>query len=180
MRLYLFLLLIITFFTACGNNNQLSIKQKQLSIKADSASRQKFKTLEFMIDNKPALAIIDTRYQDFKDKKEFSLSLFITINTLDKDKNGHPTKKESEAYSFLETDVIKELDQKIISAFIGRTTMNSYRDLIFYIKPSDQKKVSDLLTGLQKKHSRIKEFVFENDPEWVAVADFYTAIEKVK
>jgi len=179
MRIPLLLLLIILYFTACGNGyNSSALKQQQLALKADSVSKQRFKTLEFMVDDKRAFATIDTRYTDFKDKKEFPLSLFITINTLEKDSDGHPVKKEAETQSHIETEVIKELDRSLISAFIGRTTMNGYRDLIFYIKSSDQKKVTDLLIRLQKKHSRIKEFVFEEDPEWEAVADFYEAIKK--
>ena len=65
MRLIIFLILVVTCSAACGNNNQAALKQKQLALKADSVSRQRFKTLKFMVDNKPALAIIDTRYKDF-------------------------------------------------------------------------------------------------------------------
>lgn len=180
MRLSLLLSLIIFYFTACGNNNNAAeLKRQQLTLQADSVSKQKFKTLEFMVDNKPAFAIIDARYIDFKQKKEFPLSLFVTVNTIEKDSIGHPVKKETEIFNNIEADIIKALDdQSVITAFIGRTTMNGYRDLIFYIKSSDQKKVNDLLIGLQKKHSRIKEFVFEEDPEWEAVADFYKALKQ--
>ena len=180
MRLPLLLSLVTLYFTACGNgSNQAALKQQQLSIKADSIATQRFKNLEFMVDDKRAFATIDTRYADFKDKKEFPLSLFITVNTVEKDSIGHPVKKETEIYNNIEADIINALDdQSLITAFIGRTTMNGYRDLIFYIKSSDQKKVNDLLTGLQKKHSRIKEFVFEEDPEWEAVADFYKALRQ--
>ena len=73
---------------------------------------------------------------------------------------------------------MEELDGRLISAFIGRTTMDGYRDLIFYIKSSDQDKVTRALTKLQQKHSRIKEFVFENDPEWEAVSDFFRAVKQ--
>jgi hypothetical protein len=179
MRLYLLpLLFIVSYLTACSNSyNQSAVKQ-ELVKEADSIAKPKFKTLEFMVDDKPAFATIDTRYADFKDKKEFPLSLFITVNTIEKDSIGHPVKKETEIYNNIEADIIKTLDdQPLITAFIGRTTMNGYRDLIFYIKSSDQKKVNDLLIGLQKKHSRIKEFVFEEDPEWEAVADFYKALK---
>lgn len=177
MHIPLFLLLIILYFTACGNGNNQTALRQQLAHKADSIATQRFKTLEFLVDDKRAFATIDTRYKDFKDKSEFPLSLFITVNTLEKDSLGHPVKREAELYNQLEADIIKKMDQQLISAFIGRTTMNGYRDLIFYIKSSDQKKVTDILTGLQKKHTRIKEFIFEEDPEWEAVSDFYNALK---
>lgn len=142
---------------------------------ADSISRPRFKALEFIADDKPASAIIDTRYNGFKDKKEFPLSLFITVNTPGKDNNGYPVKKEAEVYNNIEAGILKELNKELISAFIGKTTMNGYGDLIFYIKSSDQQKATHLLTALQKKYPGIKEFIFERDPEWEAVAAFYKA-----
>ena len=178
VRYYVFFLLTMICLTACGNSQSPVIKQRQLSRQADSISRQQFQTLEFIVDNKPALAVIDTRYKDFKNKKEFPLSLFITINTVDRDNNGHPTVKEAGIYKNIEGDIMEELDGRLISAFIGRTTMDGYRDLIFYIKSSDQDKVTRALTKLQQKHSRIKEFVFENDPEWEAVSDFFRAVKQ--
>lgn len=177
MRLSLLLLLIILYFNACGNNNNpAQLKRQQLALKADSVSKQRFKTLEFMVDDKPSFATIDTRYIDFKQKKEFALSLFITVNTLEKDSVGQPTKKEAEIYSGIEADILKNMDKSMITAFIGRTTMNGYRDLIFYIDPADQKKADEVMQLLKKKYSRIREYVFENDPEWEAVADFYKAL----
>ena len=122
--------------------------------------------------------MINSKYKDFdKDKKEgFSLSVFISVNTVEKNKDGHPTAKEAIEFSRLENEILKRTGP-LSPCYIGHTTMNGYRDVIFYIKPNDQQKFNSIITEIRKRNSRVKSYVFENDPKWEAVSEFYEALK---
>ncbi|HEY1025389.1 MAG TPA: DUF695 domain-containing protein [Sphingobacteriaceae bacterium] len=177
MRSVLSFVLFGLTLIACGNESQINAAT-QLAATVDSVARPKFTTLHFSVDGKPCSATIDERYQGFAHKNEFPLSLFVTITTAEKDGSGHPTTGEAEAFSKLEAELLDSLNAASLNAFIGKTTMNGYRDLIFYIKHEDQAKINKALSDLQKRHSRIKNFTFEDDPQWEAVAEFYGAMER--
>jgi len=134
----------------------------------------KFRSLDFIVDGKPCKALINQGYKNFKQKKEFPLSLFITINTVEKDSNGHPTDKEAMIFNSLESEILSLLVSE--TCYIGQTTMNGYRDMMFYIASKDQKKISNKLKSIKKKQSRIKAYTFEDDPDWEAVSEFYAAM----
>jgi len=138
---------------------------------------QKFSTLRFEADGKPCLASINNRYIGFKEKAKFSLSLFITVNTIGKNKDGHPDEKEALVFNTLQTGIISELS-KILGTYCyaGTTTMTNYRDILLYIKPEDQKKATEILEKFKPGNSRLASYTFEKDSEWEAVASFYEAI----
>lgn len=151
----------------------------QKSTKQDSVPQSKYRVLEFMADDKPAIALIDTTYKGFNRKAGFPLSLFITITTEDKNAKGHPTVKESVVFNSIEDEILSNM-APIASCYVGKTTMNGYRDLIFYIAEKDQKQVSQKLAEIQNKFPRVKSYVFEKDPAWDAVSEFYLALDKTK
>lgn len=138
---------------------------------------QSFTTLRFEAEGKPCQASINNRYIDFKDKSTYSLSLFIMVKTINKNKDGHPSESEALIFNTLQTEIITELS-KVLGNFcyVGTTTMSGYRDILLYIKPESQRHVSEVLERLKSRHSRIESFGFEKDPDWEAVASFYDAI----
>jgi len=137
---------------------------------------QNFTTLKFEANGKPCLASINDRYIDFKDKSSFSLSLFIMVNTMEKNKDGHPSEQEALIFNNLQTEIIQELSKNLGSyCYVGTTTMTGYRDILLYIKPEDQKKAIEILERLKTKQSRMESISFETDPEWEAVSSFYEA-----
>jgi hypothetical protein len=137
---------------------------------------QNFTTLKFEANGKPCLASINDRYIDFKEKSIFSMSLFIMVNTLDKNKDGHPTDKEVLIFNNLQTEIIKELSKVLGNyCYVGTTTMTGYRDILLYIKPEDQKKAIEILERLKTEQSRIESISFESDPNWEAVSSLYEA-----
>ena len=137
---------------------------------------QNFTTLKFEANGKPCLASINNRYIDFKEKSIFSLSLFIMVNTLDKNKDGHPTEKEALLFNNLQTEIIQELSKVLGDyCYVGTTSMTGYRDILLYIKTEDQKKAIGILERFKEKQSRIKSISFESDPQWEAVSSFYEA-----
>ena len=136
-----------------------------------------FTTLKFEADGKPCVALINNRYTGFKEKSKFSMSLFIMVNTIAKNKDGHPDEKEAEIFNTLQTEIISELS-KILGpyCYVGTTTMPGYRDILLYINPEDREKATDILKKLKDKNSRMDTISFEEDTEWEAVASFYEAI----
>jgi len=147
------------------------------SVKTESPIiHQNFTTLKFEANGKPCLASINDRYKNFQDKSSYSLSLFIMINTLDKNKDGHPTENESLIFNNLQTEIIQELSKILGSyCYVGSTTMTGYRDILLYIKTEDQKKATEVLEHLKTKQNRIESISFEIDPQWEAVSSFYEA-----
>jgi hypothetical protein len=168
---YLFVFFCCVFLLfSCNSESKPAINNRV----APPDSLVKFRSLDFIVDGKPCLALINVGYKDFRKKKEFPLSLFITINTLEKDIAGHPTANEAIIFNKLESDILSGLALK--TCYIGQTTMNGYRDMMFYIASEDHEVVSEKLKIMKQKEKRIKSYTFENDPEWEAVSEFYDAI----
>lgn len=145
----------------------------------DTVPKSKYRVLEFIADDKPSIALIDTTFRNFPRKKDFPLSLFITINTVDHDSTGYPTAKESVVFNSIEDSILATL-APFSTCYIGKTTMSGYRDLMFYIAAKDQKAVNQKLRDVQKKWPRLKSYVFEQDADWEAVSEFYTVLNKTK
>jgi len=148
-----------------------------VEIKERLVPQQNFTTLKFEADGKPCIALINNRYIGFNEKSKFSLSLFIMVNTIDKNKDGHPDEKETEVFNGLQTEIISELSKLLGPyCYVGTTTMPGYRDILLYINPLEREKASDVLKKLKDKNSRINSISFEEDAEWEAVSSFYEAI----
>ena len=139
--------------------------------------QQNFTSLKFEAEGKPCVALINNRYIGIKEKAKFSLSLFITVNTIDKNKDGHPNEKESEIFNALQTEIISELS-KVLGpyCYVGTTTIPGYRDILLYINPLDREKAIEILKIIKDKNSRVDTISFEEDVDWEAVASFYEAI----
>ena len=103
------------------------------------------------------------------------------VNTLDKNKDGHPTEKEALIFNNLQTEIIQELSKVLGDyCYVGTTTMTGYRDILLYIKPEDQKKAIEVLERFEKEQSRMESISFESDPKWEAVSSFYEATNAIK
>jgi hypothetical protein len=169
-----FLLLCLFPLMSCSQN-KTSDSGAELNQKL--VPEQSFTTLKFEAEGKPCIALINNRYIGYKEKAKQSLSLFIMVNTLDKNKDGHPIEKEIEIFNTLQTEIISELSKELRPyCYIGTTTMPGYRDILLYITPADQEKAIDIVNKIKDKNSRVDSISFEDDPEWEAVASFYEAI----
>jgi hypothetical protein len=103
---YYFLLFCLFPLISCSQNKKLESE----TIKSEAPIiNQNFTTLKFEANGKPCLASINDRYIDFKEKSIFSLSLFIMVNSLEKNIDGHPTNKEALIFNNLQTEIIQEL-----------------------------------------------------------------------
>lgn len=173
-NIYLLLFCILPLISCSQSNNK---KETAGAEKAVPLTPQDvFTTLKFELDGKPCVAVINKQYKDFKNKAAFPLSLFLMVNTLDKDQNGHPTEKEAVIFHELQSRIIRELSDALMYCHVGTTTMNGYRDILLYINSKDQEKASAILNKIKGENKRFPSYTFEPDPEWEAVASFYEAI----
>ncbi len=174
-NIYLLMLCVLPF-TSCSQ----SYKTENINQPGSKISKPEdiFTTLKFEVDGKPCLAVINNDFKDFKGKSDYSLSLFLMVNTIEKDTNGHPTEKESGIFHELQSRIIKGLGLNVPHCHAGTTTMNGYRDIMLYIRPADQDKAVTILNKIKEENPRFKSYTFEPDPEWEAVASFYEAVPK--
>lgn len=174
MQKIYFLLLCLFPLISCSQN-----KKSEASAESNDKvlPQQSFTSLKFEAEGKPCIALINNRYISFKEKSGFPLSLFVMVNTVDKNKEGHPKDKEIEIFNNLQTEIISELS-KVLGpyCYVGTTTMPSYRDILLYIKPEDREKATEILKKIKEQNNRINTISFEEDKDWEAVASFYEAI----
>lgn len=139
-----------------------------------------FGKLMFESDGVSCQAMINKRYINFKDKELYPLSLFIMVNTMNKNKDGHPDEKESQIFNELQTEIISELSKELgMLCFVGTTTMNGYRDILLYIREKDMEKAKSTLELIKIDYqNRLESISFEKDPKWEAVASFYEALSE--
>ena len=176
MKIYSLVVGILLLTTSCGGKIHKASDVNYVSQDTiKTATSDKFFVLNFMANNKPCTANISTKYVNFTDKRDYSLSVFITVNQK-KTKERLVIMKDSVQFNKLEQEILKSI-RKFSTCYIGNTNMNSFRDLIFYIKQKDQKGFSSELTNLKTQHPEIKSFIFEEDPKWEAVSEFYSAIK---
>ncbi len=170
MRFLVLALCSVFLLLSCQSESKPTVKYSKL-INPAVDSLVKFRSLEFIVDGKPCIALVNQGYKDFKKKSEFPMSVFITINTVEKDSVGHPTEREAKVFNTIESKILAEL--ALETCYIGQTTMYGYRDMIFYFAEKDQQKVSELLKSIKNKEPRIRSYTFEKDPKWEAVSEFY-------
>ncbi|HEY1007770.1 MAG TPA: DUF695 domain-containing protein [Sphingobacteriaceae bacterium] len=179
MRILVPALFLVFLITACtGRENPTLKARKELSKMADSVARPKPDTLHFVVEDRPCYAVIDRRYLDFGHRSEFPLSLFVTLETRKKDRNGHPDPEEARAHAGLLSEIVASLDAIGVNAYIGKTTMTGFEDLIFYVREADQPAIRTRLEELQRQNRVIREYTFEQDPQWEAVSEFFEAMNK--
>ncbi len=173
-NLYLLLLSILPLISCSQSSNkkETAITEKPAALKPEEV----FTTLKFEMDGKPCAAIINNQYKNYKHKETFPLSLFLMVNTTDKDQNGHPTEKEALVFHELQSRIVRELSNAFVYCHVGTTTMNGYRDILLYINSKDQEKASSILNKIKEENKRFASYTFEPDPQWEAVASFYEAV----
>ena len=177
MRITYLVLICLFPFLSCSQNK----KTEPLNLNMETSSDQPgFGKLMFEVEGAPCQAMINKRYINFKEKDVYPLSLFIMVNTMNKNKDGHPDEKETKIFNELQTEIISELSKELgMFCFVGTTTMHGYRDILLYIKEKDMEKAKSTLELIKIDYqNRLESISFEKDPNWEAVASFYEALSQ--
>ncbi|MXV50547.1 DUF695 domain-containing protein [Pedobacter sp. HMF7647] len=178
MRFTILLFCLCSSLLACkGNTKKTIIATDTVVAKKDTVAKEKFALLDFVVDEKPCSALISNKYKAAGNRAGYPISLFVTVNTIEHDKDGQPSPAENKRFAVLEDEIVKTMKEIGSVCYVGHTTMPGYRDIIFYIKQKDQQAVNNTLGKIKSANSRlIKSYVFENDPKWEAVSEFYKAM----
>ena len=109
-------------------------------------------------------------YKDYKFKSDYPWFLWIEIMTKDKNANGHPTDDEAEVLNKVEDLIDAELKKACTAHYIGRTTLNGSRELLYYL--DDPENANPVLQRLVNDPTPIREFEYtiEEDRDWESVA----------
>lgn len=175
MRITHLILICFLPLLSCSQNK----KMEPINLSSETPEAQpSFGRLMFEAEGKPCEATINKRYINFKEKETYPLSLFIMVNTMNKNKEGHPDEKETKIFNELQTEILSELSKELgMFCFVGTTTMNGYRDILLYIKEKDMQKAKETLELIKIDYqNRLESISFEKDPKWEAVASFYEAL----
>ena len=88
MRIYYYLIVTAMLFTSCGYaQKQSEIKNAGVTDTSKNVITDKFEVLKFIAEEKPCEARINTKYKNFKNKFNYSLSVFINIKLPKNNKN---------------------------------------------------------------------------------------------
>ena len=163
--------------SSCEGNSQKSTSDAAYTLNdtTKNVTTDKFVVLKFMAENKPCTASLNTKYKNFNNKADYPLSVFITISKSSTNKKVEVS-QDSIQFNNLEINILKGVS-RFSTCYIGNTDMNTYRDLIFYIKSKDKKDFSSVMTGLKAQNAEIKSYTFEVDPTWEAISEFQTALK---
>jgi len=169
---------ILSSLFSCSNRNMDKPKQTKstetlVSSNLDNINNSQYSVVKFQIDNKLCFATINQFFKNYKNKNSFPFSLWVTVETLDKNENGHPVDSEALLYNNLEDSLIGHFISKTPFCFIGRTTRDGYREIMFYV--SDKVKVTEIMNAFIKENQfkRKIEFAVDPDPTWESVRGFY-------
>lgn len=156
-----------------ATNNEPKKTEKFIGSTLENINNSEHAVIQFQIDNKICFATINQSFKSYKNKSSFPFSLWITVETKNKNDSGHPVESEANLFNNLENSLIDKFILKTPFCYIGRTTRDGYRELMFYV--SDENKAKEVINEFIKENTfkRKIEFVIDNDPNWESVGAFY-------
>jgi hypothetical protein len=167
----LFLILILLSITSCLNKKN-EANMNIIGSTIENINNSKYSGVEFNIEDEYCVGTINEYFKGYKNKVDFPYSLWITVETKDKNNDGHPTGEESFLFNQIEDGIIEKLDKKTPYCYIGHITRNGYREIMFYI--SDNSEVSKLIDTFiaENKYKRQIKYSIELDKNWESVSGF--------
>ncbi|QHL88949.1 DUF695 domain-containing protein [Nibribacter ruber] len=114
--------------------------------------------------------MVNQSYKNYEFKKEYPWYLWVDIEVREKNANGHPTSNEATHLNNLEDEIDAELKKVCGRHYLGRTTFEGTRELLYYV--DDPEKANAVLQKLASNPNSIRQFQFkiEEDKEWSKVA----------
>lgn len=163
--------LLLSMFSCMNKKSSNDSEKKEvIGSTIENINNSPHSVIRFQIDNQDCFATINEYFKNYKYKSKFPYSLWITVETLEKNENGHPIDKESQIFNDLEDSIIKMLDKQTPFCFIGRTTRNGFREIMIYV--SDKEKTTELMNNFiaQDLFKRKVEYSINKDESWTSVS----------
>ena len=175
----LLLSLACLLILSCSNNSRHKSSSKQVITDSQINATMKnidsaeYSVREFEVKGKLCFATINESFKNFPRKKEFPLSLWITVETKNRNVNGHPTDEEATLYNNLEDSLLHHLATRVPLCYIGRTTRDGYREVMFYVpdKAEAERAMNAFVNG--NRFQRKITFTIGPDTLWESVSGFY-------
>jgi len=170
MKYFIVTLLLLILISCNSKEEENQMDKMNLGSTLENISNSQYSVIRFQINDEECFATINQYFNNFKYKSDFPYSLWITVETKDKNANGHPTNKEAELYNDLEDSIVRQFDTKTPYCYIGRTTRNGYREIMFYVSDKDLvAKLMDDYVG-KNKYDRKIEYDIILDKTWESVS----------
>ena len=164
----------ITILSSCLNKKKEIIINDTINkgSNIENINKSSYSVIKFKIDNQECFATINEYFKHYNYKSDFPFALWIKVETIEQNSNGHPTDNEALLFNEIEDSIISQLDKKTPYCFIGRTTRNGFREVMFYV--SDKDKSFDLMNKFvnSNKFKRKIELTIDRDDKWKSVSGF--------
>ena len=170
MKYFIVTLLLLILISCNSKEEENQMDKMILGSTVENINNSQYSVIRFKINDEECFATINQYFNNFKYKSDFPYSLWITVETKDKNTNGHPTDQEAELYNSLEDSIVLQFDTKTPYCYIGRTTRNGYREIMFYV--SDRDLAAKLMDEYIKesKYDRKIEYDIRLDKNWESVS----------
>jgi hypothetical protein len=171
MKQIIMITVLLSLFSCFSSKTENKTeKNKIVGSTIENINNSPHSVITFQIENQTCFATINEYFKNYKFKSNFPYSLWITVETAEKNDKGHPTDKEASLFNDLEDSIIKILDKQTPYCFIGRTTRNGFREIMMYV--SDKEKTTQLLNKFIAKNQfkRKIEFSIDKDENWKSVS----------
>ena len=126
---------------------------------------------QFEVDGLPAIAIINADVKMLAAKFEYNYAVFIEVEPIEYNENGHPEGEEYEYLLKAEKEILQGLEAEGETIHIGHTTLPLKREIILYT--NEPQKVEDFLNVYLPTIKRESSFEIMEDEDWENVEGFY-------
>ncbi len=130
-------------------------------------------TLEGLIDGMDAVLVQNHALKNYRARDRFPWFLYLRIFYRDKLPNKLPAPAEQKIIDQFEDELAAEIKRSENAVFIGKTTWNGVREIVFQVK--DPERVNNYLTEIIEQETEIRGFDFEmkKDPAWENAGHFF-------
>jgi hypothetical protein len=130
-----------------------------------------FSVLEGTKNGHPMFVMTNTSLRNFPSKGDFPWSLTISTPLVNPTRDGLTTDQEGSALNDWEDEMEEELAGNCRFVYVGRSTWNGTRELLYYVDRPD-KVVPDLMKILESHRTRAFDVRSERDDQWQKAAAY--------
>lgn len=166
-------MLVSCFGKHSDNQTDKQLSESLVGSTWENINNSPHNVVQFEVEGKVCFATINQFFKNYKDKRLFPNSLWVKVETLEKNEYGHPLDKEADLFNQLEDSLIGCFVDKTPFCFIGRTTRDGFREIMIYVSEPD--KAETLLKNFVKenKFNRSIQYEISFDPNWESVEGLY-------